>query len=398
MAMLPVEIKSVIIDCMANFTGDPFVGIALVWPDVLFRIREHRFHTVVLLTAFRARRLLDLLQTSPSIASVVRTLAVENFHVVDTPDVNLPRSLAMMNNITSVKFFNIPCHNGRAMKSFDALPSSVVNVHLHFLCINEMHQEVPLRIDHLFDTLQSFPNVQKLGFNFTRSSTTNFVQSRVQLPHIRVLSLGGDVLSESSFISSFLARAALPSLSSLYIEELHQITPLIPMLHCWGATLKELHVPNHDLLRDTLSTINTAFTLPGGIEAVEFHIRISDDPQEEYYLHAWANALEKHGQSTASHLRRLTISKLEFPWPDAQDIRLYSEALLRFDFVLGTGALAVKHLDWCMCARGGSLEGDSDEPFKWVNGAIFPIVRWRFLSENSEAKFRTTSTISKVFE
>ncbi|KIY64481.1 hypothetical protein CYLTODRAFT_493107 [Cylindrobasidium torrendii FP15055 ss-10] len=86
MAMLPVEIKSVVIDCMADSFWDPFVGIALVWPDVLFRIREHRFHTAVLLTAFRARRILDLLQTSPSIASMVRTVVVEDLLVLDTPD------------------------------------------------------------------------------------------------------------------------------------------------------------------------------------------------------------------------------------------------------------------------------------------------------------------------
>ncbi|KIY70121.1 hypothetical protein CYLTODRAFT_420093 [Cylindrobasidium torrendii FP15055 ss-10] len=89
--MLPVELKFLIVDIIVTSTGNDHYGsdqswremqrslstVALVWPDALSRIREHRFRYILLDKEDRASSFVDLSRRVSSLGAVVRYIQVE---------------------------------------------------------------------------------------------------------------------------------------------------------------------------------------------------------------------------------------------------------------------------------------------------------------------------------
>ncbi|KIY68401.1 hypothetical protein CYLTODRAFT_421622 [Cylindrobasidium torrendii FP15055 ss-10] len=417
MRELPPEIKLVIIDALQSGShefADPFSGIALVWPEVIYRIRKHRFSTIQLRTIRNLRFLIDILEPMPSICAVVRAVRVTSATDLYKGQ-DLPRLFKLLKGLTAVDFDCLrPLSQPRTVFTLNYLPSTITNVELH------MYKEtIGTRTNALmkvFEILSVFPRMEclRIKCEFGDGLAEDVIENLVAKPFtsLRTVTLSYCRLVTSVSMQKLIERGMFPILESLTIEEPlrshSSLSTFNRLLRCWSSTLRELRMPFCDDAAQDTGTLS--FFLPQSLEVLEFQITVRYSPHESaqfcpwLYLDIWARTLEQRCRCSEATLRSLEILVV-FQWPVVQHFDSTETARIRrLDAALGSSGLHAMHLDWHLVCidhspRDFLLEnagepgaGSAEASFRWVNENMFPATNARFLTEDGMAAFGTTST------
>lgn len=242
MSSLPLEVKAAIIDLLAS--PKEYSAISLVWPDVIFRIREHRFKDVRLKKSADVRLLLEIIQAAPSVGPMVRKLSVEP-PLYTFP--GLPHLLATFQRIASVTLWNLAPSNRSFIHS---LAPTATDVRLSF--------SQSTTTDDTFDILTvAFPAMESLmlrgRFNTRAGATHQGTLNQAQFAALRTLDLPQEILKMPSLLEHITARDMFSNVSCLIIEDVEvestqHVRHLDQLLRKWDTTLKDLQLPRH-LLR-----------------------------------------------------------------------------------------------------------------------------------------------------
>lgn len=279
MRQLPLEIKAAIIDELPydgryRSRDDPFCSIALVWPDVLFRIRERRFHHIDIDIRQKIRFFLTLVESAPLIARAVSSITVgedERYaQLRDDPDsvvygdlVGLRMLFAVLVNVSIVKVI-LPRRTVHIEETLQCLPlSSITDINLVFPCNSRMWT-----VQDALHILPLFLNMERLGFDTSalREGEEVHVNGLFRCDTLRSLSLTdhGELFHRLVDCMEFPFVLSL----SLFTCELNSIilnTLDRASAHLWDTTLKELS------LRDIYSGDDTGMytTLQRSIAIVD---------------------------------------------------------------------------------------------------------------------------------
>ncbi|KIY62049.1 hypothetical protein CYLTODRAFT_494904 [Cylindrobasidium torrendii FP15055 ss-10] len=389
MSSLPIEIKAAVIDCLSG-NGGSLSAIALVWPEVLFRIREHRFKSFELRSAKRVAGLLDILESNPAISPLIHSVWINKPRIYAEP--KLPRLFELLTNVSIARCDMIHYSSGTQaiLRAFSGPYNSVKDASLHFRRRSGMTR-LSLDIDGLLVFLRMIPNVERLQLGFNpdlRSGVSTGGRPQVlELASLQILHLPPEVLAAPVFLDQFLEFVALPNISSLYIEELFDTVSLNKVLRLWGNTLKELHFLS--LYDDGPATDGSTLTLylPGGIEVVEFGIVIGHCAEQDAYTDMWTRALEDHcARFQNPALRSISLEILIL---GIQREPLQMALIHRLDTVIASPELAITHLDWDVGEDYGLYNSKSQRVYE----ALFPRIYDRFISPMGRLKYGTTCNV-----
>ncbi|KIY62050.1 hypothetical protein CYLTODRAFT_494905 [Cylindrobasidium torrendii FP15055 ss-10] len=386
MSSLPIEIKAAIIDCIAD-QKHSLSAIALVWPDVLFRIRERRFNSFKLRSTKRIAGLLDILQSNPAISPLIQSIRITNSSIYAEP--KLPRLFELLSNVSIARCLDIHYSSGTqaTLHAFSGPYNSVKDAVLHFRRRSGMTR-LSVDIDGLSYILQRLPNVEQLMLDFYPDPHRVAAGGRIQtqLVALRSLSLPPQVLAAPTFLDQFLETIVLPNIRALIIGDLAHPASLNRALRFWGNSLKELHLQKHHY-NASLSDIDPSLTLflSDSIEVVEFSIIIGDGTAEDAYIGMWTRTLEDCARSQYPTLRSIGL-EVEF-WQDRHETIL--TLVHRFDAAIASPQLAVNHLDWKLELGKDELSPES----LGVYETFFPQTHERFLSPMGQMKYGTTCKV-----
>ncbi|KIY68403.1 hypothetical protein CYLTODRAFT_421625 [Cylindrobasidium torrendii FP15055 ss-10] len=414
---IPLEIKLAIIDDLAETDIlDPFSGIALVWPEVMFRIRELRFSNIHLDTTRKVRLLAEALEGLLSLCPIIHTANITSSlfsrhpdSVYDSPD--LSRLFRLFKELNTIMIRGIkPLSQPQTVAAFHCLPSTITKVDLHMS--SEYHDSATDAWCKAFELLSAFPFVECLGLEYTCHSSITMGEDAITqivakpFPFLRTLSLGSSLLKP---MEKLIERGLSPNLESLTIEDMIWDHGLVKafngLLHCWSDTLQELRIPYPGAVANSAGSLT--FFLPPNLDVLEFRITfVASQPgmpdfDDDRYTDFLIRTLEQRCRSGAT-LRSLVVT-MSFSW---QKIRkadaAETERFHLLDALLGSRELHVMHLDWhSIC--GDRLEDiDNDEPpsretvTQWVYENMFPATCARFLTEDGRHTFGTTATLKSM--
>ncbi|KIY68404.1 hypothetical protein CYLTODRAFT_489781 [Cylindrobasidium torrendii FP15055 ss-10] len=412
---IPLEIKLAIIDNLASAVRDPLSGVALVWPEVIFRIRERRFSAVSLSTTRKLHLLSEILEGSPSLCPIVHTVVIPagafTRSVYDSPD--LPRLFKLLKKLTNVVFYSVdPLTQPHTVDAFQCLPNTITYVDLHIY--QKTVHPPPEPLSKTLELLRAFPCVETLKLECNPdvgpSLGSDAINSVIAKPFtsLRTLFLFNRQFLKSASMPALMERGLFPNLESLTIKDERwdhrSVGVLDGLLRCWSNTLRELRVLGRGIAARTPGA--PMFVLPPNLDVLKFEISFTvrrpppgfDDGS---YLDLWIRTLEQRCRSGAT-LRSLDIL-VEFSWPKIQ--KAGAQEIARFhqiDALLGSSELNAMHLKWHLVRDDGFVtfenepgiydETSLETACKWVNENIFPATSARFLTEAGRNRFGTTYT------
>lgn len=403
MRQLPLEIKAAIIDELPNDgyrARDPFCGIALVWPDMLFRIRERRFHHIKIYSGQRLRSSLSLVESVPPIARAVSSITVtQDRHWAhhDRHDslyedlASLRKLFAMLANVSIISV-TFPGRNVEIVEAFHCLPlSSITDVDFVFPM-----DGLSWTAQDILRMLRLFPSMERLGLETSGLDEGADVQLRPQengpfrCDTLQSLSLTND----REFFHRLVDCMEFPSISSLCFFSCEFTSTIRNTLdrvsHLWDSTLKELRLRDIYLFDHGMHTIsrrsiaieadihedaNASIHIPMALETLELEVELQDGPLIDFCT----RTLERHA-STASSLKTVSFCpKNASAWPTP--LSLDDPFVRRLDAVLGSEELGVQHLEWWWWL--------SQKESEWLQ-EIFVCTKARFMSDEGRRKYETT--------
>lgn len=263
MRPLPLEIKSAIIDELVDYRvepsdrADPFSGITLVWPELLFRIRQHRFGAMHLRRPAELRSLLNVLDSDPSIAGVVRSVVFLQYNSTDIrySDPNLSRLFPQLRNLRTVSLRNIT-PGPSAVKNILLLPPTVKDVCLGL----DWGSWEPFTIYDVLQLLRTFPSMRKLKLTMYKlcdgGDELREGAAVYRCDTLRDLTFHSGFLLSTVFLRMVRDNFAFPRVSAVGVAQFtirtQYIEPLQQLLHCWRSTLRELRL-HHAVWEDEYS-------------------------------------------------------------------------------------------------------------------------------------------------
>ncbi|KIY68402.1 hypothetical protein CYLTODRAFT_421624 [Cylindrobasidium torrendii FP15055 ss-10] len=419
---IPLEIKLAIIDHLAGRFLDPFSGIALVWPEVIFRIREHRFSTIRLRTPENLRWLLGILEPMPPICALVRAVEVTTtfaaLQLYEGPD--LPRLFKLLTKLTNVTLYSVqPFSQPGTVATFHCLPNTITNVDLHIF--PDYAHSPTEAVTKTFELLSAFPCMDYLRLHCTLEDDIAMGEDTITkivakpFPSLRTLRLECFLL-ESVSMRILIERGLFPNLESLTIVDTdwnrRSVRVFDGILRCWSDTLRELRMPLEGEAESNSGPLT--FFLPPNLDILEFRIALTGRRSTRVYGHdlysdIWIRTLEQRCRSGAT-LRSLVLT-VEFWWPKVHKANAPGTTFIhRLDALIGSSKLHVMHLDWHLILRQGDgmdLESEDDDNFddesspktvfEWVNKNVFPATSARFLTEAGRNTFGTTIELDQIY-
>ncbi|KIY63401.1 hypothetical protein CYLTODRAFT_426144 [Cylindrobasidium torrendii FP15055 ss-10] len=390
MASLPPEVKSKIIDLLEDTeaTGVPcreYGALSLLWPDVLFRIREHRFRTVNLENRARVRLLLEIIEGAPSVGTMVRKVKVKpgmftaERAMLYTPS-NLPLLFAALSRVTSISLLNL---GPSSIHLIHSLPPTVTDVCLYVSDVS---------IDNILESLIALPGLESLAIRgyWGTNRCTSLQRNLVQFTALRRLEIDADILIMERVMSPEL----FPNVECFIIKHAaissqSRVWHLDQLLRKWDATLKEIHLPRPS----TRFVSNSCVTLPTALESMYFDIFLTGGEVCDHdHLTFFTRALEDR-RSAGRTLKSLRIG-VQFDYADDADPQ--DPMLRRFDEIVSSPELGLQHLEWSIhWYRRGDIGANNaiGVDVHLLNEIIFPNIDARFFQADGRKAFSTTAVV-----
>ncbi|KIY72602.1 hypothetical protein CYLTODRAFT_486248 [Cylindrobasidium torrendii FP15055 ss-10] len=363
MRQIPLEIKAAVIDELVpseESLSDPFSNVALAWPDVLFRIRERRFHSVVIDTRKRLVSFLKLVNSTPPIA-----LAVSKIIICDpltNQDIDVLKQLcALLVNVSALSC-GFPMEKTNVAEALRVLPSTVTDIVLSYAGIWTA-QEV-------LDVLSLFRRMETLEID-THGSCPGKYHGRFCCPALRYLALsdGGDLLHH------FSANLEFPCISSLCLLFCRIAPPILAILNraskVWERSLKEINL--RDVWSDNFDDVDAFIFLPANLEILRLDIEVKDHSLVNLVIRTLERCV-----SSGSPFPNTASFHFKFQGVHPNCI-LNDPDIHRLDAVIGSEALGLRNLEWRYY---------EEEEFECTQQA-FVDTRARFMTEEGRNKYGT---------
>ncbi|KIY63729.1 hypothetical protein CYLTODRAFT_470656 [Cylindrobasidium torrendii FP15055 ss-10] len=356
MASLPPEVKATIIDLLKDTESTDsscreYGALSLLWSDVLFRIREHRFRIVNLKNLAKVRLLLEIIQGVPSgtlvwkvkVGPDLRVFTAARATLYTSP--NLPLLFAALSRVTSISLADLGPSNIHLVHS---LPPTVTDVYLYISNIT---------IDDILENLVAFPALESLEIRGYWGSEGRAALQR-NLAHftaLRRLDIDADILVMPALLERVMSPELFPNVECLIIRyaaisSQRQVWHLDQLLRKWDATLKDIHLPRPlRSIGKSFPFFNACVTLPAALESMYFDICLTGGKEvaDDDHLTFFTRALEARRRAGRT-LKSLRIG-VQFDHADPQD-----PMLRRFDEVVSSPELGLQHLEWNIhCYRRG---------------------------------------------
>ncbi|KIY63400.1 hypothetical protein CYLTODRAFT_426143 [Cylindrobasidium torrendii FP15055 ss-10] len=404
MASLPPEVKATIIDLLKDTESTDascreYGALSLLWPDVLFRIREHRFRTVNLENQARVRLLLEIIECAPSVGTLVRKVKVDpDFLTAARATLYTSHSLPLLfdalSRVVSITLLDLVSSN---IHLIHYLPPTVTDVYLD---ISDITID-----DVLTNLLTAFPAMESLTLRGNWSSRSRRKEkgkkgvvahqgNLTQFAALRRLDMDPDILTIPALLERVMSQELFPKVECLIIEDA-QVTSqkhvwhLDQLLRKWDATLKDLQLLG---FWGSFGS-NASITLPKALENLYFDIFLSGDEEvlDDDCISFFTRALENRC-SAGRTLESLRV-RVQIDW--AYDVDPQDPIVRRFDKIVSAMELGVQHLDWFMrCHRQNDrLYGTYGVDEHWVYENIFPNINSRFIQAEGRNTYGTTANV-----
>lgn len=254
---IPLEIKLAIVDDLKHASvyrnQDPFSGIAIAWPDALFRIREHRFSTITIHKTKKVRSLLDILDGAPSIGPMVQRLNVDPFppkhNFYENPD--LRRLFELLRGVTAVTLHSVhPFSAPGTASTFRCLPSSIIDVELSAI-VPDFDYKFPGAMKKTLAILGAFPNMRHLALRcvFQKPGMEDIIEELEPFTALRSIRLPSNVLQTPDSVRQFIDWGLFPNVDSVTLEggcwDDPAVAVLNELLRRWSSNLRELRMPSY---------------------------------------------------------------------------------------------------------------------------------------------------------
>ncbi|KIY68394.1 hypothetical protein CYLTODRAFT_453551 [Cylindrobasidium torrendii FP15055 ss-10] len=258
MPNLPVELKLQILDELDQTRDgktDPFCGIALVWPDVLFEIRRYRFHTIRLRRIGQARTMIALIQSAPSIAEIVRTLRLPSSNIRIHQDPVIKQLFSMLPLVSSIHLHSIFLRVVGLSNNTDALlalPPTVTNVNVEMHCRELL---ATAALSRIFAILNAFQGMQRLELRYSNKvgrdrrslreySQTNTIRSFKALREINISA--PELMGDPLFVDYLAEKVVFEDLASLVVVntwfDREVCEALNKLMRRWKRSLRDVHL------------------------------------------------------------------------------------------------------------------------------------------------------------